>query len=82
MCSSDFGPAIVPSFVMWPMRKIGIDSRFASVISTPAESRTWATEPGIESLAVVCTVWIESTMTATGIIFSTSATIFSTEVSV
>jgi len=48
MCSSVFGPAIVPSFVMWPMRKTGSDKRFAAVINTPAESRTCATEPGID----------------------------------
>ena len=66
MCSSVFGPAIVPSLVMWPMRKIGIESRFAADISTPAESRTWPTEPGMELFDAVWTVWIESTITATG----------------
>src|SRR5437867_7262226 len=40
MCSSDFGPAIVPSLVMWPMRKIGTERRLAADISRPAESRT------------------------------------------
>jgi hypothetical protein len=82
MCSSVFGPAIVPSFVMWPMRKTGMERRFAADISTPAESRTCPTEPGIELFDAVCTVWIESMMTATGRIFSTSARIRSTDVSV
>ena len=81
MCSSDFGPAIVPSLVMCPMRKIGIESRFAAVIRIPAESRTCAMEPGAVSLVDVCTVWIESTTIATGFIFSASATMRSTDVS-
>ncbi len=82
MCSSVFGPAIVPSFVMWPMRKTGRDRRFAADISTPAESRTWPTEPGMDWFDVVWTVWIESTITATGLSFSTSARMRSTDVSV
>jgi hypothetical protein len=51
-------------------------------MSVPAESRTWPTDPGMESFEAVCTVWMESTITATGIIFSISATMRSTEVSV
>ena len=56
MCSSVFGPAIVPSLVMWPMRKTGTLRRFAADIRSPAESRTCPIEPGAEGLVEVCTV--------------------------
>jgi hypothetical protein len=82
MCSSVFGPAIVPSLVMWPMRKTGTECFFATAMSMPAESRTCPTEPGIDELAAVCTVWIESMIAAAGRIFSISATMRSTDVSV
>jgi hypothetical protein len=81
MCSSVFGPAIVPSFVMWPMRKTGIARRFAAAMRSPAVSRTWPTEPATDPFRCVCIVWIESMMTAEGRDASIDSMIRSTEVS-
>ena len=45
-CSSVFGPASVPSFVTWPIRKTGTPVVFASARRRPAQARTCVTEPG------------------------------------
>jgi hypothetical protein len=38
----------------------------AKVISRPAHSRTWLTDPGMPLSASVCTVWMESMATTSG----------------
>ena len=47
-CSSVLGPAIAPSLVTWPTRKMGMPERLAVSISRTVASRTWLTLPGAE----------------------------------
>ena len=73
MCSSVLGPAIEPSLVTWPVRKTGVDVCLANIINCAATSRTCETLPGADSIAELKTVWIESTMTKSGLSLSVSA---------
>ena len=53
MCSRIFGPAIVPSLVMWPMRKIDVPVDLAYLSSVAAHSRICETLPAEESISSV-----------------------------
>src|SRR6516165_989567 len=66
MCSSTRGPAIMPSLVTWPTSSRLKPRRLASLISSAAEARTWATVPGAESRLSRYMVWMESMMTSSG----------------
>ena len=50
MCSKIRGPAIEPSFVIWPMIKTQIFSFLAKRMSSKVISRTCDTEPGAEAI--------------------------------
>jgi hypothetical protein len=81
MCSSDFGPARDPSFVMWPTRKAGIWFFLAKRKIWLATSRTWLIVPGLELSLAEKIVWTESTTRALGLRRSAWATIRSRAVS-
>jgi len=49
----------------------------AARTKAPADSRIWDTLPAEESASREATVWIESTMTASGAVFSISSRMFS-----
>src|SRR5205807_1064853 len=51
MCSKARGPAIDPSLVTWPMRKIGTPRVFASIKNCAATSRICEIEPGADSIS-------------------------------
>ena len=58
MCSTTRGPAIWPSLVTWPTSITATPRFLASRTSSPAQARTWVTEPGpasCMSLQSVCT---------------------------
>ena len=48
MCSSDFGPARLPSLVTWPMRNVVTPRPLARNRSWVATSRTWLMLPGAD----------------------------------
>jgi hypothetical protein len=81
MCSSDFGPARLPSLVTWPMRKVVIPLPLATKRSWVATSRTWLMLPGAEANLDEKTVWTESTTSAAGFSSSTWSRMRSSEVS-
>ena len=81
MCSRDLGPAMLPSFVTWPMRKVVIPRPLARKRSWVATSRTWLMLPGADGKRDEYTVWTESTTSAAGFRISTCSRIRSSEVS-
>ena len=81
MCSSDFGPARLPSFVTWPMRNVVMPRPLARNRSCVATSRTWLMLPGADwnfDEYMVCT---ESTTSAAGFSVSTCSRMRSRDVS-
>ena len=73
-CSSNRGPAMLPSLVTWPTKIIATLRALASCTSRNAHSRTWVTEPGADSTvssAIVCTL---SITTRVGFTLSMAAT--------
>ena len=46
MCSSILGPAMVPSFVTWPMKMWVISRSFSSLMSLELTSLIWLALPG------------------------------------
>ena len=81
MCSRDFGPAMLPSLVTWPIRKVVTPRPLARKRSCVATSRTWLMLPGAEGNREEKTVWTESTTRAAGFRASTCSRIRSSEVS-
>ena len=81
MCSSTRGPAMEPSFVTWPTRKVGTPLRLANAISRPATSRTWVMLPGALPSSGRYMVWMESTTSAVGLSASAAASTRSASVS-
>ncbi len=53
MCSSIFGPAMMPSLVMWPMTTTDVLVCLAYFCNRAAHSRIWETLPGEESIVAV-----------------------------
>ena len=53
MCSRIFGPAMVPSLVMWPMMTIDVAVDLAYLSSVAAHSRICDTLPADESISSV-----------------------------
>ena len=66
ICSTTRGPAIWPSLVTWPTSMIAAPLALAKRISACAEPRTWLTVPGVDSIASLHIVWIESMTTSCG----------------
>ena len=81
MCSSDFGPARLPSFVTWPTRNVGTFCPLAVNSSCVAASRTWPMLPGADCSFSEKTVWIESTTSSAGFSRDASSRIRSRQVS-
>ena len=53
MCSRIFGPALVPSLVMWPMMMIDVPVDLAYLSRVAAHSRICDTLPADESISSV-----------------------------
>ena len=66
MCSRTRGPAIAPSFVTCPTRKMEIPAFLPKNTSRAAHSRTCPTEPGAPARSGENTVWIESMIITAG----------------
>ena len=49
MCSSTFGPAMLPSLLMWPTTKTVMDFSFAARMIRIVHSRTCEMLPGADS---------------------------------
>ena len=81
MCSSIFGPAMLPSLVICPMSITGMPVSFARRSSIAAHSLIWETEPGEDSTYCENMVCTESTTIRSGIILRASSTMFSIRVS-
>ena len=81
MCSNTFGPAMLPSFVMWPMSKTGTPCSLANLSRAAAHSRIWVTLPGELSTVSVCMVCTESMMSNSGLTVRTSSKMRSMRVS-
>ena len=81
MCSSDLGPARLPSFVTWPIRNVVMPRPLATNSSWVATSRTWLMLPGADGKRDEYTVCTESTTSARGLRLSTSSRIRSSDVS-
>src|SRR5579875_1843447 len=65
-CSSTRGPASAPSLVTWPTSSTAILRRLARFITSPATSRTWATEPAAEDRSTEWSVCTESITQTSG----------------
>ncbi len=65
-CSSDLGPARLPSFVTWPMSRTGTPLAWRSAGARAPHSRTCDTVPAAEESAESRTAWIESTTRRAG----------------
>ena len=81
MCSSDFGPARLPSLVTWPIRNVVMPRPLARNSSCVATSRTWLMLPGAEGNFAEKTVCTESITSAAGRVASTCSRMRSSEVS-
>ena len=66
ICSNSFGPAIVPCFVTWPIKKIGTCFSCANWTNKEVASLSWLTEPEILSIFEENRVWIESIIKKSG----------------
>ena len=66
MCSRARGPAIEPSFVTWPTRRVGRCRDFATLTSAAVTARTWVTPPAAPSTSPLAIVWIESITSRSG----------------
>ena len=81
MCSNTFGPAILPSLVIWPMSNTGTPWSLANFNKAAAHSRIWVTLPGELSTVSVCMVCTESMMSNSGLTVRTSSKMRSMRVS-
>ena len=59
-----------PSLVTWPTKKTVTPCPLATSCRREAHSRTWLTLPAAELSASVWVVWMLSTMTMTGLVWS------------
>ena len=67
-----------PSLVTWPTRTTGTPLSLEKCTRRAAASRTWATPPGVPPTSAAATVWMESTTSRSGRIWSAAATMAST----
>ena len=67
MCSSTFGPAIAPSLLTCPTSITGTPQALACLVIISAHSLTCDTLPGEELTESLLMVWIESTITTSGL---------------
>ena len=66
MCSSIRGPAMAPSLVTCPTRKIAVPLSLARRMSRLVHSRIWLTLPGAEAISGRYMVWMESITATSG----------------
>jgi hypothetical protein len=80
MCSRSRGPAIWPSFVTWPTSTTAQPDSLAKRTRSAAELRNWLGDPGVEGIASLAIVWMESTTRQAGRSASAAASTSSTRV--
>ena len=66
MCSSILGPAMAPSLVTCPTRKMAVPLSLHRRMSKLVHSRIWLTEPGALAISGRYMVWMESTTATSG----------------
>ena len=76
-----FGPAIIPSFVTWPIKKIAEPAFFALTDSSIQHVLIWLGEPAADSRVEEDRVWTESTTMYAGLILSITSSMDSSLVS-
>ena len=81
ICSKIFGPAIWPSFVIWPINNIGVVVSLANLMSSAVHSFICEILPAADSIKSLCSVCIESMITKSGVTCSICLKIFWVEVS-
>ena len=81
MCSSTFGPAMVPSLLICPMSSTGTPLSLAYFSNEAAHSRTWLTLPAEDSRVSEAMVCMESTTSISGWTWSMCWKMFSSDVS-
>ena len=81
MCSNTFGPAMLPSLFICPIRMMGVLVSLAYLSNDAAHSLTCDTLPGEDSMASVDMVCMESMTTRSGFTLCIWVNMFSNEVS-